>query len=84
LLKGKPSERLGRKATGLSPLDKDIVAGFPGKSNNKCNEIPLLPFGGGFFYGKLIINSSKGGTTAHNEITSLLVHKAKNNSKQGI
>ena len=53
-----------------------MVAGLLGKCNNDCNEIPLLSFGGGFFYGNLIINSSKGGTTAHNEITSLLVHKA--------
>jgi len=28
--KGKPSERVGRKATGLSPEDTDTVAGLPG------------------------------------------------------
>ena len=31
LLKGKPSERLGRKTTGLSPGQTDKVAGLPGK-----------------------------------------------------
>ena len=28
--KGKPSERMGRKATGLRPCIKDKVAGLPG------------------------------------------------------
>ena len=30
MLKGKPSERMGRKASGLSPLDTDKVAGLLG------------------------------------------------------
>ena len=30
MLKGKPSERKGRKASGLSPFDMDRVAGLQG------------------------------------------------------
>jgi hypothetical protein len=35
LLKGKPSERMGRKASGLSPPEGDKVAGLQSKYNNK-------------------------------------------------
>ncbi len=83
MLKGKPSERLGRKATGLSPLDKDMVAGLLGRCNNKCIRARLSLSEAGFLW-PIIKDRSNSGTVANDEITSLLALKAKNNSKEAI
>ena len=34
-LKGKPPERVGRKTTGLSPVDSDKAAGLLSETNQK-------------------------------------------------
>ncbi len=49
-LKGKPSERLGRKASGLSSAGRNKVAGLPGFARKQKN--PPVLSGGGFFYEK--------------------------------
>jgi hypothetical protein len=36
LEKGKPAERLGRKATGLNPALQDMAAGLPGEYSISC------------------------------------------------
>jgi hypothetical protein len=41
--KGKPSKRMGRKATGLSPGEGDKAAGLPGGSGTHRIYDPVAP-----------------------------------------
>ena len=69
LLKGKHTERLGRKASGLNPAERGKIAGLPGYEN--CN--PLL-LGSGFFVCNF--TSKKGHGESSMQIDSSLSYRS--------